>query len=658
MALAATMVVEVRATGNAANAGAFNPVAGAGVDRSQQDAAYIAYTDLVIGAGNTVTSAAFPFTSAETRNHIRITGGVGFTTGVYEITNVVGVVATLDRSPGTLASTGGTGNLGGALATLTGANAITVAGATVWVRNGAYTTAATITLNVDSDDGLPVSYLGYGTVRGDNEQAVLTCTNAAATTVLDLFGRRNMIRNLTVDGASLGANCFRFSDNGIVADNCHALNATQRGFSIPIGGTYAYLRRCTATACGTTTVHGGFVAASETAMFDRCVSYDNGGNGFVVISAEMRCNNCIARGNTLSGFLSSGPISYMKLLDCTSRANTLDGARWEGVSAWEATAVRNCIFASNAGYGMRAITTDYSGVTGWIFNLENNAFYNNALGARFQVPTGADDIILTVDPFTDAANNDLALNMLEGGGLELRATGVPGGFGLRSSPDPSVGFNDIGAVPASGATSASTPLGTMRSLWRELTGEKDVVVVPDTIVDMYLQRGLEWLNQALEYHLATDDAGVTLVAGQQEYDLDADVVRIKWVFLGGQEVARGDIEEWRNNGENWRNEDPGFPLFWSVEGQRLILRPKPNAAAAALTPDIRYVSNPPDIGVAGPEQLPAQDWRIAVFHGVALWSIAYPDSALAIQRAEGYLSRAREEALFSQRDASAKETVK
>ena len=98
MALAAAIVWEVRGgAGNDNNGGGFKTGA-SGTDRSQQDAAHISRTDLVIGVDTaTITSVATPFTSAEIGNLIQITAGTGFTVGFYEITAVAATVATVDR---------------------------------------------------------------------------------------------------------------------------------------------------------------------------------------------------------------------------------------------------------------------------------------------------------------------------------------------------------------------------------------------------------------------------------------------------------------------------------------------------------------------------------------------------------------------------------
>lgn len=242
-------------------------------------------------------------------------------------------------------------------------------------------------------------------------------------------------------------------------------------------------------------------------------------------------------------------------------------------------------------------------------------------------------------------------------------TGATASAGVARVGGAALTVADIGTQAPAGSfifvdLAADTGTTEMRNLWRELTGEKYSAQVSDAVVDQYLQRGLEFYNQATEYHHTTGGGGVTLVAGTQEYLLDAEVVRVKWVEHNGHELDPGNIEEWRNRLEEWRLEPDGFPMQYAVEGQRIIFRPTPSAAAvaAANAPVIRYISTPPSITTNGPEQIPAQDRRLVVFHAVYLWSSAYPDSALAAQRAKEFMETAVKEAQFAQRDHAAKET--
>lgn len=649
------------------NGGGF--VTGAsGTDFSTQDAAQYAVTDGVANGTTTLTSATANFGTDVVGNLVYVAGGTGSITGRWKeiVSRTNATTIEVDSSTGLTAGTGVTLNIGGAWASPGPAAAATspvVAGNRIWVKTtGGYTTAATIVLAASGTDAARISVEGYTTTRGDGEQAVITSTNSAATSILSVTGDYWIFRNLTLDGASLSLRALYITSaaSNPLIDNCWVKGATQNGLYIDGLSNGAVVSRCLGTGNGTSGAHAAFATESDHALFDGCVARDNGGNGFATINSWLEAVNCLAHDNSLSGFYVDGVNTGMRLLYCTAQGNTLDGLRLADVTSLAGGLVRHCLFAGNAGYGVRSITTDYSTDARLALCFEANAFYSNTLGARFQVPTGSTDVTLTADPFADsvAADEDLSLNFLLGGGLAAR--GLALGLGLRSSPETSAGLVDAGAVQSGGGAGATTGLGVMRALWRELTGEKYGGVAPDSVVDRYLMRGLEWLNQITEYHVETLTDAVTLVSATQEYALPDKVVRVEWVEWNGQELTRGDIREWRNRKEPWRSEPASAPQQWAVYSNRIVFRPKPSAAAVAAdsAPVIRAVTAPPEIATYGPEMLEAQDWRLAVYYGAFLWSVAYPDSALARTRAEGLVTRAETEAGFTEAENAAKETVR
>lgn len=121
-AISSSMIFEVSTNGSDSNPGCFKEGA-TGTDFTINAGKYN-FADLVIdGATNTkVTSASHNFVAADVGNCMRITAGAGFTTGIFEIVSVASNAATLDRSAGTLGSTGGTYFVGGALLTLSALN--------------------------------------------------------------------------------------------------------------------------------------------------------------------------------------------------------------------------------------------------------------------------------------------------------------------------------------------------------------------------------------------------------------------------------------------------------------------------------------------------------------------------------------------------------
>lgn len=68
-----------------------------------------AFSDLVIGAANSVTSASCLFTADDVGKVLVITGGTNFTKDTYYVASVSQGAATLNASPGTQGATAGTG---------------------------------------------------------------------------------------------------------------------------------------------------------------------------------------------------------------------------------------------------------------------------------------------------------------------------------------------------------------------------------------------------------------------------------------------------------------------------------------------------------------------------------------------------------------------
>jgi hypothetical protein len=300
MALAAATVWEVRTTGSDANGGAF--VTGAsGTDRSQQDAAQIAYTDLVLATTTTLTSAAFPFSAAEVGNILNITGGTGFTTGWYQIVSVSVVTATIDRVGGTLGSTGGTGNLGGALATPVQAVTNMVGQNTVYIKKATY--LQTVTLTPPSGaEGAESTLYGYNATRGDLDSSTdftnhpeLKMDNATAHVVTSSNAYctyRNLIANGGV-GASKSVNGFRYDGNNQVLINCQAKNCTDFGFRT---GTISVIINCQATA-QISGARGGFFSDAAGAGFFSCNAVANASPGFW-LNAPGTLSGCVSAANT------------------------------------------------------------------------------------------------------------------------------------------------------------------------------------------------------------------------------------------------------------------------------------------------------------------------------------------------------------------------
>jgi hypothetical protein len=388
------------------------------------------------------------------------------------------------------------------------------------------------------------------------------------------------------------------------------------------------IRRSLFTFNGAGAAAGTGLDAGTGVVVSDCEAHDNK-QGFSSSNGSGEFNYCVSHDNTGSGFYQAGD-DGMRLRNCIARGNAVDGLHLNDTGGATTMEVTNCHFINNAGRGIRSVATDYSAAVSAPMALffQNNVFFNNTGGNYSQVPQGASDIILTADPYTSAATGDYSLNGATGGGGLARGTGLPGGIGLLGTGAlASTGFLDTGAVQGLGASPATSDLTAMRSLWRELTGER-FATLPDSIVDVYLDFGLQALNREARYHIS--DATITLVAGTQEYSLPSDFVTAKWLQSGAfRKLERGDVERWMGRDEDWRHEPLGDIKSWALYSNKLIVRPAPSAAAVASTPTLtlRYVSTPPSITTNGPEQLGSEELRLVVMYGAMLYGACYPDSA-------------------------------
>jgi hypothetical protein len=412
---------DVRATGNDANGGGFQ-LGATGTDRSQSDAAYQAYTDIVIdGADNTkITSAAHAFDSTSPGNIINVTAGTGFTVQRIQIVSEAAGVATCDKAVGTVGSTGGTGNLGGALATPGAAAALVVAGNKVHVKAGTYTLTATIQPNNVS----PLMFIGYGATHEDNGTKPLL---TSATDSVNLFTKH-------------------YDQYLIVTNFAFTHTATTRGNGLYIdnGGNAVLITDCTFDGCQSAIDSGqdqllnmfrcsvinsvsNGIHNHGTTFLDGVKVAGSGGHG---ISLEGNTANTILR----SRFTDNATIGINNLSgtvtvrEVTCANNGSDGLyianSWGGRYS-----VANSLFYGNGLWGIAlksgAPTMDAS------FIATANAFGGNVRGSYGIVSTSTvatptinrGDVTLTADPFTDSASDDYSLNSAAGGGAACQAAG-------------------------------------------------------------------------------------------------------------------------------------------------------------------------------------------------------------------------------------------
>lgn len=455
-ALANTVVWEIRPTnGVDTNGGGFDPAVGSpGTDFSQQGAAQIAFTDLVVGVTTTeVTSVLHPFGATFPGNTIQIVSGTGCTTGIFEILSVSSITATLDRSAGTAASAC-TANLGGSHKTLAQLDLDMANCGAAWVKAEATITTAVQNLldyNCNANTNKSTQISGYTTSRGDAGKVavqqsgdisfgnpiifiqnnaggltfrnfILDCNGKTSSRGLGIQGQTGSNRGENIKVMNCTAVGVQFNNNMHVCFNCWVTaSAGTAAFYMNQGNGPNFCINCTASA--NTTI--GFYGYSMVCI--RCIAANNSGgssDGYQIIQ-----NN-----DTWYTYI-EGSIAY---------GNGRDGMR---MAPGQPVSIINSVFYGNAGVGINDVTGPVP-ANGYALNW-------NALGAngtaRTNVSAGANDVTLSGDPFTNGGSLDFSLNNTVGAGAALKAAGFPGV--LQSG---GTGFMDIGTLQAAAGASSLT----------------------------------------------------------------------------------------------------------------------------------------------------------------------------------------------------------
>jgi len=425
MAFHANTEWDVRTTGNDANGGGFQ-VGSTGTDRSQQDAAYIAFTDLVIDhtTNTKITSSANPFDATSVGNVINITGGTGFTVQRVQIVSVASAVATCDKAVGTIDSTGGTGNLGGAVANFGTISSLMVNGNTAWIQTGTYTITATYTIGSNMA-GNALGYIrGYVSTHGDataGDDRPLITSATDSVVLITLSASSNPV--LTFRDLRLS----------------HTADTRGDGISRSTGSSKANLQNVTITGCrdGLQVTNNAIVRNSE---FGDCtryglnVSHITAFGNYIYGCATSGVNVAAAANNVdisrnlivgnavgvTTGALQGGcPL----IADNTIALNTSHALSLSDETGPTVYDLENNIIYGNGGYGVNAAATC------WVIP-GTNAFGDNDSGdwhaSAVKLVAGS-DIALSADPFTDSANDDYSLNNDAGGGAACRNAGFQWG---------------------------------------------------------------------------------------------------------------------------------------------------------------------------------------------------------------------------------------
>lgn len=450
------MVWELRTTGSDTNGGAFK--AGAtGSDWSTQDAAQYSVADGVTAGSTTITSATAAFGTDVVGNVMYVQGGTGsVTAGWYEITvRNSATSVTVDRSTGLTAGTGVTLKIGGALATINTLATLMVTSNKAFVKASAgYTTTATIAFTgggFPSTSIPPTRLIGYTTTRGDAGRATLTLSTTSSLTGLSFSTQGWWVENIVVDCASLTSSTGIANSGGTCRiRNCKVSNF--KVYGVNLSGVNSQVSGCEVTGGLSGATAAILVPASSDVV--RCYIHDNVCTG---VTAGNFVTGWSARLNLLANNTGASSDGIQITSGAHVHRNTVYGSGRHGIAGTDTTSVRGAtvtdnILVNNGGYGLQLDTGAGSpAYQDW----DGNAYYNNTSGTRnFADDTTTNkvngvapytnvlDVILTGDPFTNAAGGDFSLNNTAGAGAACRAAGLPGTWPGAST----TGYPDLGAV--------------------------------------------------------------------------------------------------------------------------------------------------------------------------------------------------------------------
>lgn len=421
------------------------------VDYSQQDSAKVVFTDLVIDATNNTraTSVLTPLGVNHIGNITNVTGGTGFTVQRVRLDQMIGTIMQFDKAVGTVASTGGTGNLGGVFATPAAATAVFILSNRLWIKQGSYTQAANATFtpvgssSVPSSTALFTGISGYAAKRNDRPLGSTrpTITASGTTTVLVTPTSGVFIEHIILDCATVASTGINnAASNGLVARYCKISNYLTAGTSFA-GATASKVYECEITGGQSGSTAAISMANAGNSVIN-CYVHDNVGPGIVGSTTGGTFLWNLVTNNT--GASSDGILTGSGAL---CMFNTCHGNGRHGIFLNNATAqammVANNILtnngASGTGYGLAASSATIPSDPG----LGNNAFYNNASGATNNIGTPLPGITLSGLPYNNAGSGDYGLNNTAGQGAAVRALAVPLAVpGLSTTPR----YADLGVV--------------------------------------------------------------------------------------------------------------------------------------------------------------------------------------------------------------------
>ena len=430
------------------------------------------FTDLAIDAttNTDISSAIHTLGKQMLGNIIPITSGTGFTVQRIQLTSYVSAgVLRADKAVGTVGSTGGTGYLGGALASPGGAAALAVAESatqchiSVWAGTYSLTStsagaAGRVTLPTNTSNTALCGIRGCNTVPGDQDGTRPTMQGGVAGSnnyMITMSGSLSFVENLVLDGNNGTYAAWR-GVAGVSGQAGYIYNVkftSMNGNAFAPGAGYSHLSSCEFTGIGSTAVMD---IGSRIVNLDNCYFHANSGhsiqlsNGFGKVTAW---NLLFANNTGRDIYNSAADGAGLTLANCTFYGNSSHAIQFNATSSGNyqnPTHLFNCLFSEVMGTAFSLNAAQANVV------LRTCAFYS--CGSKYdstKLWRSYDEIALTADPFTAKGSNDFTLNSISGGGAELVAGGYPQAMpGLSSVAN----YPRVGAYSPDGTVSDSSTI--------------------------------------------------------------------------------------------------------------------------------------------------------------------------------------------------------
>jgi hypothetical protein len=437
MALASTIVWEIRQGGSDTNGGGFNSAA-SGTDWTLQNGPQYSVVDGVTNGTTTITSATAAFGADVAGNVVYVQGGTGsVAANWYEIisrTNSTTIV--VDRSTGLTAGTGVTLKIGGALGTpgvlssvAGGIGGQLVSGQKCSVKYSVTPmSCSTATAGpagpCQIPSGVAFSVEGYDVTRGDRTgnrpSYQWTVAPGGLTYAYKLIGTaRQVFLNLQADGNSkTNAGGFDVSAVRVSAIECVAIHCNQSAAVGFLVTNYSAVR-CFASDCT-----NGFSGAGSGGIVSKCTAT----GGTVGFNGIAFCVKCLAY-SVPTGFTATNTI--FTCINCTADTCTTTGfSNTSGMGCFESCMATNCT-GTGTGFTLGAN----------LATLHNCAAYNNNSNVSGtpvvnEGPFASGNTLtsLGADPYANQPGADFRANNNSPGGAQIRAAGL-GVYGQTDSQD-------------------------------------------------------------------------------------------------------------------------------------------------------------------------------------------------------------------------------